>query len=34
VDTILQVLKDLVKENVTWEKVMETYPTFTQQELD
>ncbi|RIA89440.1 hypothetical protein C1645_772495 [Glomus cerebriforme] len=34
VDTILQVLMNLVEENVTWEKVMETYPTFTQQELD
>jgi glycyl-tRNA synthetase len=34
VDTILQVLKDLVEENITWEKVMEIYPTFIQQELD
>ncbi|CAI2185561.1 6224_t:CDS:10 [Funneliformis geosporum] len=34
VDTILQVLKDLVEENVTWEKVMEIYPTFVTQQLD
>ncbi|CAB4385133.1 uncharacterized protein OCT59_005334 [Rhizophagus irregularis] len=34
IDTILQVLKDLLEESTTWEKVMETYPTFTQQELD
>ncbi|CAG8522861.1 8559_t:CDS:10 [Funneliformis caledonium] len=34
VDTILQVLKDLVEENVTWEKVMELYPTFVTQQLE
>ncbi|CAG8442748.1 12311_t:CDS:10, partial [Acaulospora morrowiae] len=34
VDTILQVLKDLVEEDIAWEDVMKKYPTFTQQELD
>jgi len=34
VDVILDVLKELVEENTTWENVMEKYPTFVQQELD
>ncbi|KAG9295467.1 hypothetical protein G9A89_013496 [Geosiphon pyriformis] len=34
VDTILQVLKDLVEDNTTWKSVIATYPEFTQQEID
>ncbi|CAG8478924.1 2281_t:CDS:10 [Paraglomus brasilianum] len=34
VDVILDVLKELVEANTTWESVMEKYPTFVQQELD
>ncbi|CAG8579894.1 16838_t:CDS:10, partial [Acaulospora colombiana] len=34
VDTILHVLKELLEEETTWDKVIEIYPTFTQQELD
>ncbi|CAG8638717.1 23352_t:CDS:10, partial [Racocetra persica] len=34
IDTILQVLKDLVEEDITWEEVLLKYPTFVQQELD
>ncbi|CAG8460229.1 156_t:CDS:2 [Racocetra fulgida] len=34
IDTILQVLKYLVEEDITWEKVLSKYPTFVQQELD
>ncbi|CAG8720523.1 297_t:CDS:2, partial [Ambispora leptoticha] len=34
IDTLLVVLKDLIEENITWETVLNTYPEFTQQELE
>ncbi|CAG8433277.1 4158_t:CDS:10 [Diversispora eburnea] len=34
VDTILQVLKNLTEEEITWDEVMTKYPVFVQQELD
>jgi glycyl-tRNA synthetase len=34
IDVILNVLKQLVDEQITWSEVMSKYPVFTQQELD
>jgi glycyl-tRNA synthetase len=33
-ETIIQVVKDLCENNMAWEKVLETYPIFTAQEID
>jgi glycyl-tRNA synthetase len=34
VDTVVQLVKQLVEENTTWDQVIKEYPVFTQQELD
>jgi len=34
IDVVLQLLRDLSDENITWDSVLEKYPLFVAQELD